>query len=135
MPPLAKLKSICPDTDAFSVAGEPSTERIMQSASISTVCSPILYSRPAGWPSSAIANVIPAATMAAISKVFFIILPLAQRKLLESDQDTSLRFYTSVEKPFTAMLFYDDAISMDSPIDTFIDEDEDEVNHHISDED
>ena len=64
---------------------------------------------------------------------------LVQRKLLESNQDTSLRFYTSVEKPFTAMLFYDDVISMDSPIDTFIDEDEDEdedeENHNISDED
>ena len=64
---------------------------------------------------------------------------LVQRKLLESDQDTSLRFYTSVEKSFTAMLFYDDVISMDSPIDTFIDEDEDEdedeENHNISDED
>lgn len=57
---------------------------------------------------------------------------LAKRQLLEANKDTSLRFYTSEEKPFTAMLFYDDVISMEAPIETFFDEDEIEENHHIS---
>ncbi len=57
---------------------------------------------------------------------------LAKRQLLEADKDTSLRFYTSEEKPFTAMLFYDDVISMEAPIETFFDEDEIEENHNIS---
>jgi hypothetical protein len=49
---------------------------------------------------------------------------LAQRNLNNPNEDTTLRFHTAEEKPFTALLFNSENITMDRPDDLFFNEDE-----------
>jgi len=49
---------------------------------------------------------------------------LVKRKLNNQNEDTTLRFYTEYEKPFTSILFNSDEIIMSIPEDKFINEDE-----------
>lgn len=48
---------------------------------------------------------------------------LVKRKLNNPNEDTTLRFYTEYEKPFTSILFNSDEIIMSIPEDKFINED------------
>lgn len=49
---------------------------------------------------------------------------IAKRNLNNSTEDTTLRFYTSEAKPFTALLFNSENITMDRPDDPFFNEEE-----------
>lgn len=49
---------------------------------------------------------------------------LVQRNLNNSNEDTTLRFYTAEAKPFKALLFNSENIRMDKPDDIFFNEDE-----------
>ncbi|PWB12974.1 hypothetical protein DCO44_16520 [Acinetobacter sp. AM] len=49
---------------------------------------------------------------------------LAQRELNNSTEDTTLRFHTAEEKPFTALLFNSENLTFDKPNDHFFNEDE-----------
>ncbi|KHO14258.1 hypothetical protein NT90_16810 [Acinetobacter baumannii] len=49
---------------------------------------------------------------------------LVQRNLNNSNEDTTLRFYTAEARPFKALLFNSENIRMDKPDDIFFNEDE-----------